>query len=199
MVADEIKIKFTATNNKRDSLAPQYSLNFKPINKSYDILSLLKEKYDLVIEFNSEMFMDSRTDNEKLISGLLEKIKAMKLPHTYSKITVPAKLSFLSQLFARNQTTEAHKIMTYVSDGDWSIEDFIKISKTYTARYYILEKPFEPTTDTQEILSKIAVMSESEKIAYCKLIVFAAPIFNQIGIKSDYLKESEIKSLLHIK
>jgi hypothetical protein len=195
MAVGNCKIKLTRLNEGNDSLSPQLSLNFKPINKSYDILSVLKGNNDLVIEVNSSLFFGPSEENEKLVNHLLDKIKNMGLYHTYRKMPVPAKQSFITQLFSGgNKMIDAHEILAYIPGSAWSDEAFRQILQDYMIRFYVLEK----SNDPEELISKISGMSDSEKKQYFKLIIFIAPQFNQMGITGDHLSEQDIRRMLGI-
>lgn len=202
MNMENYKIKLTRNNNKneRDHVLPDYSIVYKAkgsehTRAGYDILSRLKADNDLVMELSSSMILGTGLDTEKLTVDFLSNVRNMNLDYSCRQTSVPAKQSFLSQLFTGvNKATVSNEILAYISDTIWKEKSFQDMMPLYGARYYVTNN----AENGKELLERMSRMTEPEKREYFKLIAFHASILGQFGIVSKYITESELKMMLEL-
>jgi hypothetical protein len=201
MAVQKNKFKFIDLTGNKNPDAPQYSISYRvksqpDIKQSYEIISHLKENNDVIIELNSSLSSLTRNRNNDYWSDFLNNIRELGLSYNYRKVPSATKPSILEFIFSRGKTSnnEAHEIITYVPDDVWKVNSFINILPPYGAKYYVVKEP----EDGSSLINALTQMTDDEKARYFRIIIFDVPAFGNMGINSNYLKASDIKSMLGI-
>jgi len=194
----DYKLKLIKNTNRNDINAPQYSLIYPQPKKgsdikiSYEIISLLKENNDIIIEVDTSLIVQSKS-NRFNYEDFISDIKKLNLQYSYRK-TQAQRQDIFSALFGLKRTEDEHVITVYVPDSVWKGEEFKKIIPDCGVRYYIMNG----SDEARKILDSMINMIDKEKNDYFQYLIYDASDFCQMGISSNYHGYDDIKRILGI-
>jgi len=191
------KFKLIKNTCKDNPNTPQYSLIYSQkkesdLKTSYEIISLLKENNDIIIEVDTSLIIQSKS-NKFNYEDFISDIKKMNLQYSYRK-TQSQKQDILSALFGFKRNVDEHIITVYVPDSVWREEEFRKIIPDCGIRYYIMKG----SDDARKVLDNMNNMIDKEKNNYFLYLIYDASEFCQMGISSNYYGYDDIKRILEI-
>ncbi|HLV09764.1 MAG TPA: hypothetical protein VKY40_06120 [Halanaerobiales bacterium] len=177
----------------------QYSIFYNQENSkekareaSYQIISNLKKKDDLIIEVNSNYFNLPEKKREDYFREIIENIRYLKLNYKYRKIPFNSTSIFGMKFNRKSQT---HQLISYIPHDIWLTEEFRSRLPIHGARYYITPGQVNP----EKIIDEFEQMMDEEKLDFFPLIIFDAGTLSNIGINSKSISLEELKNRLTVK
>lgn len=193
------KIKLRRNRNTDNGLH-QYALTYQRgnghINQAgYDILSALTGDSDLIIELNTDLLYGVSPEPDKCAEKFLEDIRNLNLAH--SSRTAPSKypVRFLGFTLERRDKKQSYEIAAYVPNKVWKNASFRDVLPVCGARYYITREPM----DAQTTVDNLPALSEEQKAAMFRWILFHVNEYARFGILSAADSEKELRGLLGLR
>jgi hypothetical protein len=195
------KSQFTIKESKDKSIARffiSYSSNCSNTDnkqKSYQLLSLLKQQNDVLLEIDSALTtLPNPSETDTAIEGLLKDLKGMGIDYRHQKSEAKDNKSLFG-IFNLNKTHIAHRILTYVPDKIWREDRFQKFLPSYGVRYYICKQQVVGDKLLEDL--HCGRILDDEKKALFNLVIYDCSDFGQMGINTNLSKE-ELQKLLDI-
>lgn len=194
-----IKVKLKKNKTREDEIQPGYSLSYKtnvldPNQAAYAILSELAQKHDVIIELNTELFLNFSTSKRDHSTKFLNDIRSRNLKCSFNKMPSDRHTAIFGVPIGNGKKETAQKIAAYVPNLIWKEESFRSVLPACGARYYIVEKPI----DAEVTVNSLWNMSEEEKAVMFGMIIFNMAEFGQMGIVTNTVGEEELKRLLGV-
>jgi len=195
------KSQFTIKESKDKNIARffiSYSLsrsNTDNKQKSYQLISLLKQQNDVLLEIDSALTtLPSPGETDTAIESLLKDLKGMGIDYRHQESEAKDNKSLFG-IFNLNKTHTAHRVLTYIPDKIWREDRFRKFLPSYGVRYYICKEP----VDGGKLLEDLYCgrILEDEKTMLFNFVIYDCSDFGQMGINTQ-LSKTELQKLLVI-
>ncbi len=193
------KIKLSKNKDGNNAYC-QYVLTYKKGKghagqAGYDILSALAGDSDLILELNTELFYGVSREPDKCAEKLLKDIQALNLEHYYRMVTSGTPLRLFGLTLERKDKKQAYQIAVHVPNRIWKEPFFRDVLPACGARYYIAREPM----DARFVLDGLFDLSEEQKAAMFRRVLFHLAEQGVIGIMSAEEQENELRSLLGLR
>jgi hypothetical protein len=193
------KNQFSIKESKDKSLARFFvSYNHNRNNKnnkqkSYQLLSLLKQQNDLLIEIDSSLTtLTTPSEIEPAILSLLKDIKEIGIEYRHQKSEAKSSKGLFGFL-NMNKSYTAHRIFAYIPDKVWREELFQSLLPNYGVRYYICKGPVDGIKLLEDLhCGRILDVEQNEQFDF---IIYDCSDFGQMGINTAFSKEELQKRL----
>jgi hypothetical protein len=165
---------------------------------SYQIISSLKQKKDLLVEINSSLLTVSPNgERENFMIEVLRAVKDAGLNNRYRKLAgTGSSGSSIKDLFSFGKKPAVHELFILVPDRTWQDEVFQALLPLYGVRYYVCSGNEEPAKLMDELFN--GQILEEDKFNYFNPIIFDCSDFGHSGIFTDRLSLAEVKNFLGI-
>jgi len=178
----------------------QYVLTYKTGRESagqagYPILSALAGDSDLILELDTELFYGVSQDPDRCAEKLLKDIRSLNLDHSSRLVASRRPVRFFGLSLERKDGKQAHQIAAYVPNRIWKEPFFRDVLPACGARYYITREPM----DARTVLDGLFTLSDEQKVAMFRLILFHLAEHRIVGIMSAEDQEVELRSLLGLR
>jgi hypothetical protein len=187
MIFGNKKIKIIENKGKVSLSSPRFIIDYVNSrnktedgqSKSYELISLLKNKSDVFVEVNSLLLSLPESKREGTAMDFIKSVKALGLDYRYRKIGSSRERPFF-KLILNRESNENHEILVRVPNTIWEQETFKSILPLYGVRYYICNK----STDENKILDAMynGQLLDEEKIDLFNLIIFDYSNIGHMGI-----------------
>jgi hypothetical protein len=186
------KNQFTIKESKDKSIARffvSYNLyrnNNDNKQKSYQLLSLLKQQNDLLLEIDSSLTtLTTPSEIEPAILGLLKDLKEMGIDCRHQKSEAKSNKGLFGFL-NMNKPYTAHRIFAFIPDQVWREEAFQSLLPNYGVRYYICKGPVDGIKLLEDL--HCGRILDDELIEQFDLIIYDCSDFGQMGINTKLSK-----------
>jgi hypothetical protein len=195
------KNQFTIKESKDISLA-RYFISYSSNRnnkgnrqKSYQLLSLLKQQNDVILEIDSELTtLPTTSETETTIGSLLKDFTDMGIDYRHQKSEAKSNKNLFG-IFNSNKTHTAHRILVCISDKLWHDDQFQLIIPSYGVRYYICKE----NIDAKKLLEDLfcGKIMEAEKQELFPFVIYDCSDFGQMGINTE-LSKAELQNRLTV-
>lgn len=184
-------------NRDGSSRLHQYALTYKRVKghinqAGYDIVSALAGDSDLIVEFSTDLFYGVGTDPGKCAEKFLNDIQSMNLEHISRKVPSQLPVVILGINMGKKEKLQAHEIAAYVPNRVWKSPSFRDVLPVCGARFYIAGEP----ADARKALDNLFDLSEEQKAAAFRMILFHMAEYERFGIMSASDMEKELRGML---
>jgi hypothetical protein len=161
--------------------------------KSYHLLSLLKQQNDVILEIDSELTtLPSHKESESVIQTLVKDLTDMDIDFRLQKSEAKSTKSIFG-IFGSNATHTAYRLLAYIPDAVWRESLFQMILPTFGVRYYICKGQ----ADAQKLLEDLycGKILAVDLTAIFDYVIYDSCDFSQMGINTVLSKEAIQKQL----
>lgn len=200
-MASEKQITIKENSSGMDRFLPRFQIGYDIFKKthdqirekSYKIISALKQRNDVFIEVNSSLFNIHQGHREEVFLALISSIKELGLQYRYRKGSPASKGNIFSQILNIGPKI-SHEALIYVPNNVWEQEGFLSLLPIYGLRYYICKGPIDGEKTLNDLYN--GQMMDEEIIRFFQLIVFDNGEYGNMGINSQDLSLNDLKQLL---
>ena len=192
---DMIKIK--ENKDWETSVGPRFVLaynkkvtNEQKKNNSYDILSRLIGKSDVIIELNGSLLSLPPKKRDACAMEFIDSINKLGLEYRRSKVVTPSSPTLLNLL--KPVKVEHQVVAAYIPNEVWIKDDTKSLLSFYGAKYLVVKEASNPS----DVLDQLQGMEEDEQVNHFRLIAFDAMSLNAMGIFTREYELSNIQGLL---
>lgn len=177
--------KFVLTYNKK-------ATDGQKRNNSYDILSKLIGKSDVIMELNGSLLSLPPKKRDACALEFIDSIKVLGLEYRRSKVVTSSSPSLLS-LF-KQVKVEDQVVAVYIPNEIWTSDDMRPLLSFYGAKYLVVKE----ASNSTEILDRLQGIKEEHQVDHFKLVAFDAISLNAMGIFTKDYELSDIQRMLGI-
>lgn len=159
---------------------------------SYDILSKLIGKSDVIMELNGSLLSLPPKKRAEYALEFIDSIKALGLEYRRSKVVTSSSPTLLS-LF-KQVKVEDLVVAAYIPNEIWTKEDMRSLLSFYGAKYLVVKEASSPS----EMLDMHQGMKEEQQVDHFRLVAFDAMSLNAMGIFTKAYELADIQGLLEI-
>lgn len=159
---------------------------------SYEIISLLKQKRDIIIQVKTELLTMVKSNREDYYLEFIKQINKLGLNYRNKKLP-PSKRNLFSFEFLEKQTSN-YESFIHVPNSTWENEEFFNLIPIYGVKYYFIDD----NIDINKILDDLHnyIIDDNELSDFFKLIIFDCATLGHMGVYSKYLSIDNLKNLI---
>jgi hypothetical protein len=186
------ELKAGSTGSPRYTLELQHTgMGDSKLAANYDVLAKLIGGSDLLLSLSTALLNLPYPSRSPHVHEFLQTVRTLGLEYRCSKVASSSGRNLLGGLLMGKKDQEDEEVLAYVPNEIWVGSDFKKVLPIYGVKLYI---PREKT-DASKLFEDMSRMLDHEKPDYFKMILFSSVCMDSIGVFTNSMTLSELKSL----